>query len=47
MGLAAVLGPLVGSTAFGYFVSDAAPVYLPGASFAAGAVLIVAALVLA
>ena len=47
MGLAAVLGPLVGSTTFGYFVSDAAPVYLPGAPFAAGAVLIVAALALA
>ena len=47
MGLAAVLGPLVGSTAFGYFVSDAAPVYLPGAPFAIGVVLILAALVLA
>ena len=47
LSLTGVIGPLVGTGAFAYFVSDGTPVYFPGAPFAAGAVLIAAALVLA
>lgn len=46
MSLAAVIGPMVGSATFGYFVSGAAPVFLPGAPFLASAVLAVAALLI-
>ena len=47
LSLTGVIGPLLGTGAFAYFVSDDAPVYFPGAPFAAGAVLIAAALVFA
>lgn len=44
LSLTGIIGPLVGTGTFAYFVSDTAPVYFPGAPFAAGAVLIAAAL---
>ncbi len=47
LGITAVVGPLVGTAAFAYFVSPAAPVYFPGAPFAAGAVLIIGSLLVA
>lgn len=47
LSLTGIVGPLVGTGTFAYFVSDDAPVYFPGAPFAAGAALIAAALVLA
>lgn len=37
--IAAVIGPLIGSNAFAYFISDRAPAYIPGASFYVGAFL--------
>jgi MFS transporter, DHA1 family, tetracycline resistance protein len=47
MGLTAVFGPLLSTNVFNYFVSETAPAYFPGAPFAAGAVLILCALILA
>jgi len=43
--IAGVLGPLVGTGAFRYFTSDMAPVRLPGASFLAGSILSIFALI--
>lgn len=37
--VAAILGPLVGAPLFSYFASPRAPIYLPGASFLASALL--------
>jgi DHA1 family tetracycline resistance protein-like MFS transporter len=42
-----ILGPLLSTNLFGYFISEAAPVYLPGAFFFVGAALIVVGLWLA
>ncbi len=42
-----VLGPLVGSSLFGFFISDDAPVKVPGATFYLGAFFIFLSLVLA
>ncbi|MFZ5438433.1 MAG: TCR/Tet family MFS transporter [Myxococcota bacterium] len=39
-----VLGPLIATNLFGYFVSERAPFHLPGAAFFFGAVLLVIAL---
>lgn len=39
-----VLGPLLGTNLFGYFISDRAPLKIPGAAFFAGAVLLLLAL---
>ncbi len=44
--LTAVVGPLVASLAFGYFISDAAPIKIPGIAFFMGAALTLIALVL-
>lgn len=46
LSLTRIVGPLIATNAFAYFVSPSAPVYFPGAPFATGAVLIVGALVL-
>lgn len=45
--LAAVLAPLVFTAVFGFFVSEAAPVYWPGAPFALAALIVAAILPLA
>ena len=45
--VAGILGPPLCTTLFGYFVSDKAPVHLPGAAFFMSAVLTLLALVLA
>jgi DHA1 family tetracycline resistance protein-like MFS transporter len=42
-----ILGPLLSTNLFGYFISSAAPVYLPGAFFFVGAALILVGLGLA
>lgn len=42
-----VLGPLIATNLFGYFISDAAPVKIPGAAFFAGTILLLGALVAA
>jgi DHA1 family tetracycline resistance protein-like MFS transporter len=42
-----IIGPLIATNAFAYFISPSAPVYFPGAPFASGAVLLAGALVLA
>lgn len=42
--LAGILGPAVGGSLFGYFVSDKAPIYLPGASYFASSLLCAMAL---
>ncbi|MDP1826293.1 MAG: TCR/Tet family MFS transporter [Archangium sp.] len=42
-----VLGPLIATNLFGYFISDAAPVRVPGAAFFAGTILLLCALVAA
>jgi MFS transporter, DHA1 family, tetracycline resistance protein len=42
-----IVGPLIGTNVFAYFVSPSAPVYFPGAPFAVGALLIMGALLLA
>ena len=42
-----VLGPLIATNLFGYFISDAAPVKVPGAAFFAGTILLLCALVAA
>ena len=44
MGVTMIISPLLMTQIFGYFVSDSAPVYLPGAAFLAAAVLLVLAL---
>ena len=40
-----VLGPLLATNLFGYFISDAAPVKVPGAAFFAGSALLFLALI--
>jgi DHA1 family tetracycline resistance protein-like MFS transporter len=45
LSLTRIAGPLLATNIFAYFVSPAAPVYFPGAPFAAGALLITGALV--
>ncbi|MBL8761142.1 MAG: TCR/Tet family MFS transporter [Phycisphaerae bacterium] len=45
--VANVLGPLIGSAAFAYFISEKAPFQLPGAPFFAGAILAFLGLVIA
>lgn len=45
--LAGILGPLLATGLFGYFISDRVPVRVPGAAFFASALLIFAALLLA
>jgi MFS transporter, DHA1 family, tetracycline resistance protein len=47
LSLTAVFGPLLGTGMFSYFVSETAPVFFPGASFALGALLIACGLLLA
>jgi MFS transporter, DHA1 family, tetracycline resistance protein len=47
LSLTAVFGPLLGTGMFSYFVSEAAPVFFPGAPFGLGAILIFCALLLA
>jgi MFS transporter, DHA1 family, tetracycline resistance protein len=44
--LTGVVGPLLSSAAFGYFISDAAPVKIPGIAFFMGAAFLVLALIL-
>jgi MFS family permease len=45
--VAGILGPPVAARLFGYFISDAAPLYLPGAAFFFGAALMAVAVPLA
>jgi MFS transporter, DHA1 family, tetracycline resistance protein len=45
--LAGILGPLVATGLFGYFISPKAPVHLPGAAFFASSLLVFVGLVLA
>ena len=45
MGVTMIISPLLMTQIFGYFVSDSAPVYLPGAAFLGAAVLLLLALV--
>jgi len=45
--LAGILGPLVATGLFGYFISDKAPVIIPGAAFFASSLLVFAGLLLA
>jgi DHA1 family tetracycline resistance protein-like MFS transporter len=45
--IASIIGPLVGSQVFAYFISDRAPAYVPGAALYASAVFAFVALVLA
>lgn len=47
MNITRIAGPLVATNSFAYFISPEAPVYLPGAPFAVGALLFAAALALA
>jgi MFS transporter, DHA1 family, tetracycline resistance protein len=47
LSLTRIVGPLIATNIFAYFVSPSAPIYFPGAPFASGAVLILGALVLA
>ena len=44
--LATILAPVVMTSVFGYFISPAAPFYLPGAPFLLSAVIMVAAVAL-
>jgi DHA1 family tetracycline resistance protein-like MFS transporter len=44
MSLTSIFGPLLMSNLFGFFTSDAAPFYFPGAPFLAGALLALAGL---
>jgi MFS transporter, DHA1 family, tetracycline resistance protein len=44
--LTGVVGPLLSSSAFGYFISDAAPVKIPGIAFFMGAAFLIVALIL-
>lgn len=45
--VAGIIGPLVATTLFGYFIGSRAPMVVPGAPFYAGALLLIGALVLA
>lgn len=45
--LAGIIGPPIAAGLFGFFISEAAPAYLPGISFFLSAVLVVIAIVLA
>ena len=45
--LAAIAGPLLATSLFGYFTSPRAPVHLPGAAFLVSAVLVAIGVVLA
>jgi DHA1 family tetracycline resistance protein-like MFS transporter len=45
--LSAILGPLMATQIFRYFISDAAPVHIPGAPFFLGATFLVIGIVLA
>jgi MFS transporter, DHA1 family, tetracycline resistance protein len=47
LSLTRIIGPLIATNTFAYFVSPNAPLYFPGAPFASGAVLIAGALVIA
>lgn len=47
LSLTGIIGPLIATSTFAYFVSPDAPVYFPGAPFASGAVLVAVALILA
>lgn len=42
--IAAIIGPAIGGSVFGYFVSDRAPVHLPGAPYFVSAAITLAAL---
>ncbi len=42
--ITSVLGPMIATNLFGYFISVAAPVKIPGAAFFAGSLLLVFAL---
>ena len=46
MSLTSIFGPLLMTNLFGFFTSDAAPFYFPGAPFLAGALLALAGLLL-
>jgi DHA1 family tetracycline resistance protein-like MFS transporter len=43
--ITSIVGPPFATNLFGYFISPEAPVYVPGASFFAGALLLVLSLV--
>lgn len=45
--LTAIAGPIIVTHLFGYFISERAPVYLPGAAFFFGAVLVAAGVAIA
>jgi len=45
--LAGILGPVLATGLFGYFISARAPAHVPGAAFFCGSMLMVIALVLA
>ncbi len=45
--LAGILGPLLATGLFGYFINDKAPIYLPGAAFFASSLLVLFGLLLA
>lgn len=45
--VAAIIGPLMATSLFGYFTSPRAPVHLPGAAFLASSLLVVIAVLLA
>lgn len=45
--VAAIIGPLMATSLFGYFTSPHAPVHLPGAAFLASSLLVVMAIVMA
>ena len=44
--LTSIFGPLMMTNLFGYFTSDSAPLYFPGAPFFAGALLALSGLLL-
>ena len=45
--LAGILGPVLATGLFGYFISARAPVHVPGAAFFCGSILMLIALLLA
>ena len=45
--LAGILGPPIAAGLFGYFITDSAPVFLPGAAFFFSALLVIIAIALA
>lgn len=47
VGLTGIIGPLIATGLFGYFISEAAPVKIPGAAFYSGALMTTVAIVLA